>query len=144
MYQRDNNFRLDIDNLVYAFDRNTISLCLKLCLWATLRENKDGIKMHTLLYPRGNLPVFVYLSEASAHDVKILDKLYIKPAAIYVIDLGYLHFFRIFNLIHAKRTFFVSRAKDNMQYVVESSNSTDNQTGVVSDGVVGLTSYKSR
>jgi len=144
MYQRDNNFRLDIENLVYAFDSSTISLCLKLCPWATFRENKGGVKMHTLLDLRCNLPVFVYLSEASVHDVKILDKLYIEPAAIYVIDLGYLDFFRMFNLIHKKRAFFVSRAKDNMQYVVESSNSIDNQTGVVSDELIRLTGYKSR
>ena len=144
MYQSDNNFRLDIDNLVYAFDSSTISLCLKLCPWATFRENKGGIKMHTLLDLRCNLPVFVYLSEASVHDVKILDKLYIEPAAIYVIDLGYLDFFRMFNLIHKKRAFFVSRAKDNMQYVVESSNSIDNQTGVVSDELIRLTGYKSK
>jgi IS4 transposase len=31
-----------------------------------------------------------------------------------------------------------------MQYVVESSNSTDNQTGVVSDELIRLTGYKSR
>lgn len=144
MYQRDNNFRLDIDNLVYAFDSSTISLCLKLCPWATFRENKGGIKMHTLLDLRCNLPVFVYLSEASVHDVNILDKLYIEPAAIYVNDLGYLDFFRMFNLIHKKRAFFVSRAKDNMRYVVESSNSIDNQTGVVSDELIRLTGYQSK
>lgn len=144
MYQRDNNFRLDIDNLVYAFDSSTISLCLKLCPWATFRENKGGIKMHTLLDLRCNLPVFVYLSEASVHDVNILNKLYIEPAAIYVIDLGYLDFFRMFNLIHKKRAFFVSRAKDNMRYVVESSNSIDNQMGVVSDELIRLTGYQSK
>jgi hypothetical protein len=47
MYQSDNNFRLDIDNIVYAFDSSTISLCLKLCPLATFRKNKCGIKMHT-------------------------------------------------------------------------------------------------
>lgn len=31
-------FRLDIDNMVYAFDSSTISLCLKLCPWAKFRE----------------------------------------------------------------------------------------------------------
>lgn len=144
LYQRDNNFRLDIDNLVYAFDSSTISLCLKLCPWATFRENKGGIKMHTLLDLRCNLPVFVRLTEASVHDVKMLDDLYIEPAAIYVIDMGYLDFFRMFNLIHVKRAFFVSRAKDNMQYVVESSNITDNLTGVISDELIRLTGYKSR
>jgi hypothetical protein len=144
MYQMDNNFRLDIDNLVNAFDSITKSLFLKLCPWATFRESKGGVKIHTLLDLKCNLPVFVYLSEASVHDVKILDQLYIEPAAIYVIDLGYLDFFRLFNLIHKERAFFVSRAKDNMQHAVESSNSTDNQTGVVSDELIILTGYKSR
>jgi hypothetical protein len=143
MYQDDNNFRIDIDNLVYAFDSSTISLCLKLCPWATFRENKGGIKMHTLLDLKCNLPVFVRLTEASVHDVKILDELYIEPAAIYVMDKGYLDFFRRFNLIHGNRAFFVTRAKDNMQYAVESSDPTDMQTGVISDEMIRLTSYKS-
>lgn len=30
LYAKD-SFRLDIDNMVYAFDSSTISLCLKLC-----------------------------------------------------------------------------------------------------------------
>lgn len=33
LYVKD-KFRLDLDNMVYAFDSSTISLCLKLCPWA--------------------------------------------------------------------------------------------------------------
>lgn len=143
MYQTDNSFRLDIDNLVYAFDSSTISLCLKLCPWATFREHKGGVKMHTLLDLRCNLPVYVYLTEASIHDVRLLDKLYIEPAAIYVMDKGYVDFYRLFNLIHTKRAFFVTRAKDNMQFAVENSRSTDMDTGVISDQMIRLTGYKS-
>lgn len=36
LYVRD-KFRLDIDNMVYAFDSSTISLCLKLCPWVKFR-----------------------------------------------------------------------------------------------------------
>lgn len=143
MYQSDNSFRLDIDNLVYAFDSSTISLCLKLYPWATFRKGKGGVKMHTLLDIRCNLPVYVYLTEASIHDVRLLDKLYIEPAAIYVMDKGYVDFYRLFNLIHAKRAFFVTRAKDNMQFVVESSSPTSLETGVISDQMISLTGYKS-
>lgn len=143
MYQADNSFRLDIDNLVYAFDSSTISLCLKLCPWATFRKGKGGVKMHTLLDLRCNLPVYVYLTEASIHDVRLLDKLYIEPAAIYVMDKGYVDFYRLFNLIHAKRAFFVTRAKDNMQFMVESSSPTSLETGVISDQMISLTGYKS-
>jgi len=40
LYQDDKDFHLDIDNLVYAFDRTSISLRLTLCPWATFREHK--------------------------------------------------------------------------------------------------------
>lgn len=39
------DFRLDLDNMVYAFDSCTISLCLKLCPLAKFRKHKGGIKM---------------------------------------------------------------------------------------------------
>jgi hypothetical protein len=143
MYQNDNNFRLDLDNLVYAFDSTTISLCLKLCPWATFRENRGGVKMHALLDLKCNLPVFVRLTEASIHDVKILDELYIEPGAIYVIDKGYLDFYRLYHLIHGSWAFFVTRAKDNMQYTVESTSPTDIESGVISDEMIRLTGYMS-
>lgn len=143
LYQDDDNFRLDIDNLVYAFDSSTISLCLKLCPWATFRENKGGIKMHTLLDLRGNLPVFVRLTEASVHDVNILDELYIEPAAIYVADKAYVDFFRLFKRINGQKAFFVTVAKDNMQFEVVNSEPTDIQSGVISDEMIRLTGPKS-
>ncbi len=143
LYQDDDNFRLDIDNLVYAFDSSTISLCLKLCPWATFRENKGGVKMHTLLDLRGNLPVFVRLTEASVHDVNILDELYIDPAAIYVVDKAYVDFFRLFNKINGQKAFFVTVAKDNMQFEIVSSKPTDMQSGVISDEMIRLTGPKS-
>ena len=115
LYAKD-DFRLDLDNMVYAFDSSTISLCLKLCPWAKFHKHKGGIKMHTLLDLRGNLPVSVYLTEASVHDVKALDYLYIEPSAIYLMDKGYVDFYRLFHLIHEKNAFFVTRAKDNMRF----------------------------
>lgn len=136
-------FRLDLDNAVYAFDSSTISLCLKLCPWAKFRRKKAGVKMHTLLDLRGNLPVFIHLTEASVHDVKALDKLPIEMGAIYLMDKGYVDFFRLFNRIHKNGAFFVTRAKDNMKFEVISSNPVDKETGVISDEIIRLTTYKS-
>lgn len=84
-YAKD-SFRLDIDNMVYAFDSSTISLCLKLCPWAKFRKKKGGIKLHTQLDLRGNLPVFVLLTKASVHDVNALDEICVEMRAIYLID----------------------------------------------------------
>lgn len=141
LYAKD-TFRLDLDNMVYAFDSSTISLCLKLCPWAKFRKNKGGIKMHTLLDLRGNLPVSVYLTEASVHDVKALDKLYIEPSAIYLMDKGYVDFYRLFRLIHEQNAFFVTRAKDNMIFEIVSSNDVDKETGVIADESIKLIGLK--
>lgn len=141
LYAKD-TFRLDLDNMVYAFDSSTISLCLKLCPWAKFRKNKGGIKMHTLLDLRGNLPVSVYLTEASVHDVKALDKLYIEPSAIYLINKGYVDFHRLFRLIHEQNAFFVTRAKDNMIFEIVSSNDVDKETGVIADESIKLIGLK--
>ena len=137
LYAKD-DFRLDLDNMVYAFDSSTISLCLKLCPWAKFRKHKGGIKMHTLLDLRGNLPVSVYLTEASVHDVKALDYLYIEPSAIYLMDKGYVDFYRLFHLIHEKNAFFVTRAKDNMRFDITACCEVDKSTGVITDEKIKL------
>ena len=142
LYADDPSFRLDLDNAVYAFDSSTISLCLKLCPWARFRKTKAGVKMHTLLDLRGNIPAFVYLTDASVHDVRMLDELCIEMGAIYVMDKGYVDFFRLYNRIH-NGAFFVTRAKDNVQYEVVKSNPVDKNAGVIADEIIKLTTYKS-
>lgn len=141
LYAKD-DFRLDLDNMVYAFDSSTISLCLKLCPWAKFRKHKGGIKMHTLLDLRGNLPVSVYLTEAAVHDVKALDNLYVEPSAIYLMDKGYVDFYRLFHLVHKKKAFFVTRAKDNMLFEVIDSTEVDKSTGVIADEQILLTGLR--
>ena len=138
LYVKD-KFRLDLDNMVYAFDSSTISLCLKLCPWAKYHKNKGGIKMHTLVDLRGNLPVSVYLTSASVNDVKALDDLYIEPSAIYLMDRGYVDFNKLFKLITKKNAFFVTRAKDNMLFEVVSEAEVDKSTGIISDERIKLT-----
>jgi hypothetical protein len=81
--------------------------------------------MHTLLDLRGNLPVYIHLTDASVHVVKALDTLCIEMGAIYLLDKGYVDFFRLFNHIHKNGAFFVARAKDNMLYEVVESRGSD-------------------
>lgn len=98
--------------------------------------------MHTLLDLRGNLPVSVYLTTASVNDVKGLDELYIEPAAIYLMDKGYVDFNRLFKLINKKNAYFVTRAKDNMLFEVVSAGSVDQSTGVIADEHIKLTGLR--
>ena len=134
--------RLDVDGIVFAFDSSTMKLCLQLCPWARLHHDKGGVKMHTLLDLRGNLPVFIHLTDASVHDVNVLNHLCVELGAIYLMDKGYVDFFRLFNLIHKQGAFFVTRAKDNIKYEIVDSLKVDQRTGVIADQIIRLTGLK--
>ena len=88
---------IGIDHLdrLYALDSTTIDLCLSLFPWAKFRKTKAGVKMHTVLDLRGNIPTFIQITNAKVSDVNILDE--ILPEAFYVMDRGYVDFERLFH-----------------------------------------------
>lgn len=143
LYFDDNEFRLDLDNMVYAFDSTTIDLCLSLYPWAKFHHQKGAVKMHTLLDLRGSIPVFVDITEGAVHDINVLDKMPVEPGSYYVMDKGYVDFHRLYTLIHQCRAFYVTRAKENIRCEVISSCEADQSAGVISDHLVRLTGYKS-
>ena len=143
LYIEDNDFSVDLDKLVYAFDSTTIDLCLSLYPWAKFHHQKGAVKLHTLLDLRGSIPVFIDITEGSVHDVNSLDRLPIEPGSYYMMDKGYIDFHRLYTLFHQARAFFVTRAKDNLKCKVISSNEVDKDAGLISDQMVRLTTYKS-
>jgi len=50
LYASD-DFGVELNETVYAFDSSTIDLCLSLFPWARFRKRKGAIKLHTLLAP---------------------------------------------------------------------------------------------
>jgi hypothetical protein len=143
LYFDDKEFRLDLDNMVYAFDSTTIDLCLSLYPWAKFHHQKGAVKMHTLLDLRGSIPIFVDITEGAVHDINSLDKMPVEPGSYYIMDKGYVDFHRLYTLIHQCRAFYVSRAKDNIRYKAISSSEVDKTSGIISDQLVRLTGYKS-
>ncbi len=136
----DTDLGFDLDNTIYALDSTTIDLCLSLFPWATFRRTKSAIKMHTLLNLKGSIPEFIHISEGSVHDVNILDELPILPAAIYLLDRGYLDFARLF-LIQQAGAFFVTRTKSNTNCRRVYSRPVDKTTGLVCDQSVRLANF---
>ena len=143
LYIEDNEFRVDLDNMVYAFDSTTIDLCLSLFPWAKFHHHKGAVKMHTLLDLRGSIPIFIDITEGSVHDINSLDVMPVEPGSYYIMDKGYIDFYRLYTLFHQARAFFVTRAKDNLQCKVISSAEVDKEAGLISDQMVRLTGYKS-
>lgn len=138
----DEDFGLELDQTVYALDATTIDLCLTLFPWAEFRQTKSAIKLHTLLDLRGSIPTFIHISDGKEHEVNVLDNLLPEAGAIYVMDRGYLDFFRLYRLTKAS-AFFVIRAKNNLACQRLYSNSVDRETGLVCDQTIKLTSHYS-
>jgi len=125
----------DIDGTFYALDSTTIDLCLSVFHWAHFRETKGAVKLHTLLDLRGNIPVFVHISDGTVHDVNILDTLPIESGAYYVMDRGYIDYRRLY-AIHQANAFFIIRAKQNLCFVRLYSHPTNRHTGILCDQII--------
>ena len=137
------DFGIELENTAYALDASTIDLCLSMFPWAHFRKTKGAVKLHTLLDLRGNIPVFIHISDGKLHDVNVLDLLVPEPGSIYVMDRGYVDFKRLYTLQYAS-AFFVTRAKINFQYKRKNSRPVDKATGLIFDQDVVLTGFYSR
>ena len=137
---RDDPFAMELDETVYALDSTTIDLCLSLFPWAQFRKHKGAVKLHTLLDLRGNIPVFIRVTDGKVHDVNILDVLIPEAGAFYVMDRGYTDFARLYEL-HQYCAFFVIRAKSNLKFQRLYSAPVDRTTGLICDQTIRLTTF---
>lgn len=142
LYVNDNDFVLDLDNSVYALDASTIDLCLSVFEWAKFRKKKGAVKIHTLMDLRGNIPVFIDITDGKVHDVNVLDKIEFEPGAFYIMDKGYYDFGRLYQMDRAG-SFFVIRAKKNLKAKRMYSRKVNKSTGLKCDQTIKLTNKKS-
>jgi len=134
------SFGVDLENTVYALDSTTVDLCLSLFPWALFRKTKGAVKLHTLLDLRGNIPTYLWITEAKVHDVNILDELIPEPGSFYVVDRAYIDFHRLFKL-NQEKAYFVVRAKRNLKFKRVYSHPIDKSTGLKCDQTIVLPNY---
>ncbi len=103
LYHKD-YFRLDLDEMVYAFDSSTIEVCLKLCPWAKFIMERELLKcihfwafvvlyllsfgLVKLRFTTFNLLIFCLLNQK------------------HIMDRGYVDFYRLFNYFQQRNAFF--------------------------------------
>ena len=100
---------------VYAFDSTTIPLCLAIFWWAKFRKKKGGVKAHVLYDLEAKVPAYFHISTASVHDSKVMKYIPYESGSYYVFDRGYNAFKELYK-IHLHESFFVVRAKKNLQF----------------------------
>ena len=141
LYSRE-DLGLELKNTVYALDASTIDLCMSVFPWALFRSTKSAVKLHTLLDLRGNIPIFMHISDGKMHDVNALDLLIPETGAFYIMDRGYLDFKRLYSW-HTAGAYFVIRAKSNTKFKRRYSRSVEMNKGVKCDHTVVLTGLSS-
>lgn len=136
----EDDFILDIDEPVYAFDSTGVDLCLNVFWWAAFRTTKAAVKIHALLDVKTSIPCFVHITDGATDDVHGLDELPYESKGFYILDRGYIDFERLFK-INKTGAFFVIRAKDNFRFIRISSKKVKKKKGVLCDQSVKLAGF---
>ena len=100
---------------LFTLDATTIKLCLSLFPWASFRQKKGGIKMHTLLDHDGHIPAFATITDARTHESRVAKALELPKGSIVVFDKGFISY-PWFRLLGEKGVFFVTRLKKNATF----------------------------
>jgi len=138
--KNDNLIDLKLKGNVYALDATVVDLCLDVFWWAKFRKKKGAIKLHTLIDLKTAIPEYIFITDGSVHEVNTLDYITFPAGSYLVMDKAYIDFARLSRLA-SERTTFVVRAKENMKYRVIKTRITDENTGVLCDQTIVLTSY---
>ena len=121
-----------------SIDATTIKLCLSLFPWASFRQAKGGIKMHTVLDHDGGIPMFITVTDAKTHENRIARTMVLPKGSIVVFDKGYNNY-SWFRELGSKGIHFVTRLKRNATYKLLERRSVNRETGVTSDHIIEIT-----
>jgi hypothetical protein len=136
------DFGVTLRQTAYVLDSTIIDLCLSLFPWTPFRRGRAGVKLHTLMDLRGNIPCFICITGALVNDIPILDNLILEPGAFYIMDRGYVDFTRLHTFTQSS-AFFIIRARDNLDYYRRAHRETDKTTGLRADQTILLAGNKS-
>lgn len=129
--------------IINVVDSTTIRLVANCMDWAKHRRRKAAAKCHMRLDLQTFLPRFAIVKAADTHDATEARKLCadIQAGEIVVFDKAYVDFAHLFCLTGCE-VFWVTRAKENMQYEVVCEQTTATDT-ILRDVRVKLTGPKS-
>lgn len=128
----------DVEGRKFAFDSTTIPLCLSTFPWAKFRKKKGGIKAHVLYDTEALVPSFYTISTASRHDSTAMREIPYEANAFYIFDRAYGSFIELYK-IHLTGSFYIVRAKKNLQYHISRSRKRKLAENILFDGKVKLT-----
>jgi hypothetical protein len=136
--------RFKFKNPLRIWDATVIDVCLSMFPWAKFRKRKGALKLHCQLEQAGQIPSFAVVTDGKCHDLRAAKTFFeVIPDSIYCIDKGYFDF-SLFRRMHDAGAFFVTRAKDNLNYTVTGQQKTLKNKGVLADETIALNVFYSQ
>jgi hypothetical protein len=130
-------------NKLLSLDSTTISLCLSMFPWAKFRRTKGAVKLHLLLDHDGYLPTFAYISNGKKHDVTVARQVPLAPGSIVAMDRGY-NDYRLFCYWTDSGIYFVTRLKENADYVIVKEQTVPQNRNILSDQLIRFNGEKAQ
>lgn len=130
---------------IHAVDSSTIRLVVNCIDWARHRRRKAAAKLHLRLNLQCFLPAFAIVDTAAHNDNKRARELCaaLEAGEIVVFDKAYVDFAHLWDLT-VRGVFWVTRAKDNMQYRVRKRLLKKPAGKILRDDLIVLTGDVSR
>jgi len=128
-----------IDKKIYLLDSSVISLCLTVFDWATYRQKKGAVKLHTLLDFDGLMPSYLFMTKGSQADVKHAQYMTMPPNSVIVADRAY-EDFKMLSAWDKDNIDFVLLLKKSIKYksILERELPEENEQNILIDQEVEL------
>jgi IS4 transposase len=101
------------------------------------------VKLHLLLDHDGYLPTYALISNGSRHDVTYAQKIPLAPGSIVAMDRGY-NDYKLFANWTENGIHFVTRLKDNADYIVIAEQTVPKNRNVLTDQSILFAGYKAQ
>lgn len=143
--RRRPRFAFRFKRVIHLVDATTIQLVANSMDWAKHRRRKAAAKCHVRLDLQSFLPRFVIIDTAKEHDNRRARELCaaVNAGEIIVFDKAYVDFEHLADL-SAREVFWVTRAKDNLQFRVLRRLQEGAIGDILEDDVIELTSGPSQ
>lgn len=137
-------------NNVYLFDSTSIALFQEILKGSGLSKSdgrrKGGIKVHTLLNARQDVPTMIRYSPSAGNDTQFLKEVQLPAGSVIVFDKGYRDY-STYNRFEKQKITWVTRHKDNSIYKIKEKRAVTAyhaQHGVVTDWLIELGHHHSK
>lgn len=131
-------------NNLYIFDSTSIALFKEILKGSGLSKQdgkrKGGIKVHTLLHAKTDMPVMIRYSASAANDAAFLKEVRLPRGSVVVFDKGYRNY-ADYNRLTDEGVTWVTRHRDSSVYTIKKHlpvNDAQRKNGVEDDWIIVL------